>query len=255
LESEEESKDDDPEVEPRGAKSTAERLHLPGSPCWVEPDVARDQTLQNSQQYVAELQAAMGARDEHECVRIRAYEQDMQDQAAEKELNRSERKKWKSYKVDQEIEESRRKEGADAEIASFQAKMFQVRLLQAQDSEAAYRATEARVAQERANSQREAEAIAREAEKLGRPQRPMPVLQTIGPNVSCNSSSKRLGPGKRCTLSDARQKKPSCRVSKPKWLQAPLAANRETHLLYPMGEGGRTRRYNLVLAAEEPHHG
>jgi hypothetical protein len=201
---------------------------------------------------------AMSARDEQECARLSAYEQAMQAQAAEQEFNLSERKKWKSSEVGQEIEESRRKEAADAEIAGLQARLYQVQQQQARDSETAHRVTEARVAQERANSQREADDIAREAERL----RAEAAAAMEAAAVNARAADDRAKRELQHQLQEARARetlyaercapwKPSCRVSGPKWPQLPRATHRETHLLYPARVGGRIRRGDLVLEAEE----
>ncbi|KAG7376259.1 hypothetical protein PHYPSEUDO_013915 [Phytophthora pseudosyringae] len=68
----------------------------------TEGEVA-EEALQIAQQQVADLQAAMSTRDDQERARLQANKQAMYAQAAEHEMNRSERKQFKSIHRGREI--------------------------------------------------------------------------------------------------------------------------------------------------------
>ncbi|KAG7383568.1 hypothetical protein PHYPSEUDO_003547 [Phytophthora pseudosyringae] len=145
----------------------------PEAPTLRESEISRstdaevaEHALRVANQQVADLQAAMSARDDQERSRLQAYEQAMYAQAAEQEMNRSDRKQFKSIHRGREIEEARRKEAADTEIARLQLRLYQIQEQQAQDLAASRQEVEAQVARERVASHREVKAISRDAERL-----------------------------------------------------------------------------------------
>ncbi|GMF53355.1 unnamed protein product [Phytophthora fragariaefolia] len=137
--------------QPDETKASSPLRWVPGRSDTSQNDTA----VREAHQQITDLQAAMQARDAQEQARLHAYSQFLRDKVADQEMTRSEPRFHKSTIRGPEVEEARRKEAADAEVAALQLRLIQAQEQSTRDT-----------AHVREASHHEIATVTREAERL-----------------------------------------------------------------------------------------